>query len=614
MGPPANDIEGSRPKSRVRWPAEVIVAACIMMWGGLVFAAELPKGYLDEAHSKPILDKTVTIRLDPDLSQLSAGERRAVEFLLEAGDVFQLLYETSRHRDARVAYGELLRVDQELGHPAATRNLIDLYRLARGPVIRDLDNKIVPILPVEKSPPGRAVYPWGIEKKEIENYLSAHPEERSRILDPRSVVRRRTMEQVASDLAVLSANPVLDMLHPGLKETLEIMARTNSADGLYAIPYSVAYAPELSRVYDLLCKAAAAVEADDPDFAGYLRHRAVDLLRDDYEAGDAAWVTGRFRNLNAQIGSYETYDDGLYGVKSFFGLSVLARDPALSATVSTVKQWLQEMENLLPYEPHKTVKTDIPVDAYNVVADFGQARGTNTATILPNDPRIVRKHGRTILLRDNIMNHPAVFEIRNSAFEAAVADRFQGAYEPKGDFFRTLWHEVGHYLGPDATKSGGRLDAALEEDAPILEELKADLIALYVTKNLYKRGYYNEQRLRSVEAAGIRRVLLKNEPKKAQVYETMQLMQMNYFLEKGLLTYDARSNKLSIDYGQYHGTVESMLGEVLALQLEGDKQKADAFIAAYSTWEAKPHESLADAMKGAESYRYVLVRFAALGE
>ena len=39
---------------------------------------------------------------------------------------------------------------------------------------------------------------------------------------------------------------------------------------------------------------------------------------DDYESGDAAWVTGHFKNLNAQIGSYETYDDELYGVKTFF--------------------------------------------------------------------------------------------------------------------------------------------------------------------------------------------------------------------------------------------------------------------------------------------------------
>ena len=33
--------------------------------------------------------------------------------------------------------------------------------------------------------------------------------------------------------------------------------------------------------------------ADDAEFAGYLRNRARDLLSNDYESGDAAWVTGR---------------------------------------------------------------------------------------------------------------------------------------------------------------------------------------------------------------------------------------------------------------------------------------------------------------------------------
>ncbi len=94
----------------------------------------------------------------------------------------------------------------------------------------------------------------------------------------------------------------------------------------------------------------------------------------------------------------------------------------------------------------------------------------------------------------------------------------------------------------------------------------------------------------------------------------MELMQLNYFLEKGLLTYDGRSNKLSIRYEVYHETVEAMLREVLALQLEGDKKSADGYIARYSTWKKDPHERLAKAMKNAETYRYVLVRYAALGE
>ena len=52
-------------------------------------------------------------------------------------------------------------------------------------------------------------------------------------------------------------------------------------------------------------------------------------------------------------------------------------------------------------------KSDISVGVYNIVADFGQSRGANTATILPNDADHTRKYGRTILLRYNIMANPA---------------------------------------------------------------------------------------------------------------------------------------------------------------------------------------------------------------
>ena len=592
----------------------VIGLAALFLVPALVHAVKLPKGYFSETKSKKILDKTMTIRLDPDLSQLSAEEKEAVRVLLEVGEIMQELYEISRHYQAKTAYTELIELDEELGHPAATRNLIDLYRLARGPVIRNLENEVVPFLPVEDRVPGKAVYPWGIEKEEIEKFLEEYPDQESSLLHVRTVVRRSIPLQISGDLAVLEAEPVLDVLHPGLKDELERLVDDPSRRRFYAVPYSVAFASHLMPAYRLLHAAADIVDEADTEFARYLRHRAVDLLRDDYEAGDAAWVTGTFGNLNAQIGSYETYDDELYGVKSFFGLSLLVTDPMMNSTVNTVKRWLQEMEDVLPYEPRKRVRGDIPIGAYNIIADFGQSRGSNTATILPNESYITQKYGGTILLRNNILTNPDIFAIRKAAFDTAVGEEFHNDYDARGDFFRTLWHEIGHYLGPDMTEDGRTLDIALEEDSSILEELKADLIALYVCKPLRKKGYYNKPRFRAVQSAGIRRVLRKNEPTRTQAYATMQLMQMNYFLEKGLLEYDRKKKKLMIHYDRYHETVESMLREVLALQFKGDKKTADEFIDKYRSWKKDPHERLAKAMRKAETYRYVLVRYVALGE
>jgi len=577
-------------------------------------STKLPEGYLSQKESDKVLAKTLTIRLDPDLSQLSEAEFETTRLMVEAGKILHNLYEVSRHPQSLTAQDRLKSLHEELGQPQATQNLLDIYRFAKGPIMRNLDGKLEAFVPVEERHPGRNVYPWGIEKSELASFLEAHPDDAKTILAVRSVVRRSTQENLDRDLRILEEFNVLSVLHPGLEADLEALAENPAAKAFYAVPYSVEYAEDLFRVRDLILKAASLMEDVDADYARYLKNRARDLLTDDYEAGDASWVTGRFDKLNAQIGAYENYDDQLYGVKAFFSLSVLVKDPAMSNTITTITQWMQEMEDLLPYEHHKKVRTDIPIGAYNVVADFGQARGTNTASILPNESYITRKYGRTILLRYNIMTNPELFAGRMRTFAAAVDEEFVDTYTAKGDFFRTLWHEIGHYLGPDLTHDGATLDEALEEDSSILEELKADLVSLFLAKRLRKKGYYTEERLRSVQASGIRRLLRRNQPTKAQAYATMQNMQLNYYLEKKLLTFDPAKNRLRIDYSQYHQAVESMLREVMGLQYNGDKAAADAFIDKYSTWDPEIQGKLAKSMKQSEKYRYAIVRYAALGE
>jgi hypothetical protein len=581
-------------------------------------AVKLPGRYWGEKQSQKILDKTMTIRLDPDLSHLSKAERQTVGILLELGDIMQHLYEASRHRQAATSYQALVSLNEEMGRPRATQNLIELYRLFKGPLARDLDGNLTPFLPVDPNVPGKNVYPWGVSKTQIDGFLTGHRDARQQILDVRTVVREATDDNLRKDRDALEMNPgVLGFLHPELSVSLADLSAMDTggrAGQYYAVPYAVAYAEQLLKAYDLLIKAADIIEPTDADFSDYLRHRARDLLTNSYEAGDAAWVTGRFVNLNAQIGSYENYDDELFGVKSFFGLSVLVKDREMDTSLRRAVGWLQEFEDMLPCESHKAVRTDIPIGVYNIIADFGQTRGTNTATILPNESYITRKYGRTILLRRNILENPGIFSVRNDAYQAAVAGEFHDAYTPQGDFYRTMFHEIGHYLGPDSDRNGRTLDIALEEDSSILEELKSDLVSLYLSQPLLEKGYYDAGRRRTVLAAGVRRLLVKNPPKKSQAYATMELMQMNYYLEKGLLSYDANKNKLIIHFDKYHAAVESMLREVLALQYNGDKSAADRFIGRYTVWEERPHGRIADAMKGAEKYRYALVRYAALGE
>src|SRR5262245_39859673 len=226
-------------------------------------AASLPAGYWDLSQSQPILDKTLTIRLSPDLSGLSPSESLAVRKLVEAGEIFQRLYETSLHHQALEAHGKLVTLDRKLGSPPQTRNLLALYDLFQGPIATTLDNARVPFLPVDSIVPGRNVYPWGVSKAEIEGFLVVQPGARPYLLDERTVVRRVDSAMLRRDIETLRSHPVLDALLPGVRSRLASLRGGGGGGGersaFYAAPYAVAYAGDLLRASSLLDEAAGAV-------------------------------------------------------------------------------------------------------------------------------------------------------------------------------------------------------------------------------------------------------------------------------------------------------------------------------------------------------------------
>jgi hypothetical protein len=580
----------------------------------------MANGYWPLEKSQPIIEKTQTIRLAPDTSQLTEGERKAVAKLIEVGQIFQKLYEQQRHPEALSSYRALENLYGQ-NRTQATQNLLTLYRLFQGPIATTLENKREPFLPVDALKPGKNMYPWGITKEEIERFISisGNPEQtRSQLLDLRTVVRLVNPKNVREDMSRLGKYPVLETLHPKLMAELQRLAKSpmdrEGKPSFYAIPYSLAYADELMKAYGLLNEAADAVAKDDEEFARFLRNRARDLLSNDYESGDAAWVTGRFKNLNAQIGSYETYDDELYGVKTFFSFVVLQSRQQETTALRQAMKGLQALEDSLPYQQHKKVREDIPVGVYDVVADFGQSRGGNTATILPNESYLARRYGRTILLRANIMRDPNIFEGTSKTFAAAVGEAQAKELTSDGNFYRTLWHEVGHYLGVDRTKDGRDLDVALQDNANTMEEMKADLVSLFVAEALHKQGYYTDAQLRSVYAGGILRVLQNNKPRRDQPYNTMQLMQWNFYLQNGLLSFDPATKTLRIHYEKYHEIVGKMLERTLAVQYAGDKAGADKFIDEYTQWDENVHGAIAANIRSQQRYRFRLFKYAALGE
>jgi hypothetical protein len=239
------------------WRNALIVLALAVAAPGPASAADLPAGYWSLEKSQPLIDRTQRVRLAPDLSALGPGERAAVSKLIEVGRIFQTLYERQLHPQAEQAAADLRALDRRLGGPPDTANLLTLYRKFEGPIAELLDNSRDAFLPVDPVQPGKNVYPWGIDKAEVEAWLAAHPDQRSAILDLRSVVRRAAPETVRDDAARLQRHPALALLHPGLAAQLARLAATPDAKALYAIPYSLAYADEILRAYALLSERRA---------------------------------------------------------------------------------------------------------------------------------------------------------------------------------------------------------------------------------------------------------------------------------------------------------------------------------------------------------------------
>ena len=110
------------------------------------------------------------------------------------------------------------------------------------------------------------------------------------------------------------------------------------------------------------------------------------------------------------------------------------------------------------------------------------------------------------------MRDPNIFVSTGSTFEAAVGPEQAKELTSDGNFYRTLWHEVGHYLGVDRTKDNRDLDEALQENASALEEMKADLVSL--CRRSLRSMLFNDAQLRSVYAGGSCAVLQNNKPRR----------------------------------------------------------------------------------------------------
>lgn len=380
------------------------------------------------------LQKYTPFELTTDISALSVNQREMIKILIEASTIMDDLF----WYDA-------------LGDKSSLINSVDDEALKAFALINygpwDRLNNNEPFIPgYGPKPAGANYYPADITKDEFEN----------------------------ADL-------------PG-KDDLYTYIRRDDDGNLITVPYHEMFADEVDQVSKLLLKAAKL--ADNEGLKKYLTLRAEAIKTDKYQPSDMAWLDMKTNQIDVVIGPIETYEDQLYGYKAAHEAYVLVKDMEWSERLAKYAAFLPELQENLPVDAaYKKEKpgTDTELNAYDVIYYAGDCNaGSKTIAInLPNDEEVQLSKGTRRLQLKNAMK--AKFDKILMPISSMLIDEEQRRHITFDAFFsNTMFHEVAHGLGIKNTIDGsGTVRSALKEHASALEEGKADMLGLFMIKQLF---------------------------------------------------------------------------------------------------------------------------------
>ena len=356
------------------------------------------------------------------------------------------------------------------------------------------------------------------------------------------------------------------------KESLYTILRRDDKGALYTIPYHKFFAQETEQAAKLLEEAARF--ADNKEFKNYLLLRAKALRTSDFRASDMAWLDMKTNHIDVVVGPIETYEDQLFGYKASHSCYILVKDMDWSKRLAKYAQFLPQLQKDLPVPAkYKAEKpgSDTELNAYDAIYYAGDCNaGSKTIAInLPNDEFVQLKKGTRRLQLKNVMK--AKFDKILMPIAHELIDPEQVKLINFDAFFaNTMFHEVAHGLGIKNTINGkGSVRKALMELASALEEGKADMLGLYMVRQLHKKGELTGD-IKGYYTTFMTSIFRSIRFGSSSAHGKANMIRFNYFKEKGAFAKNKETGKYKINFDAFEKAMDSLSEKILTLQGDGD--------------------------------------------
>ena len=509
------------------------------------------------------LAKFKPIKIPFDSSHLTDREKQMVAKLVDAAGLLDCIYWRQSDPDGLKLYLSLANSTNP-----QDQTLRELLKIDGGRFDQIDDDK--PFVGTDPAPPGRGFYLPHETRANLEQQISRGRFERSAVYSPYTIEK---ICAIGTDAEYYG--PCFD-------------------------PYHAAFGDFLNPMAEDLREAAAL--SDDPAFANFLRLRADALLSDDYYPSDVAWMDLENPKFDVVFAPYEVYLDGLLGVKTSYGASIMIRNDAESQKLALFQKYVPELQESLPLAP-----ADLPserdkhqpmevVDAIYRAGDLLHGYQA-VADNLPNDPRIHQEKGSKKIFWKNFMDARVNFIILPLAGRLMPADQAK-MVTGEGTLDFVILHEISHGLGPTyvhGSKTG--IGEAIGPQYSALEESKADITGMTCVKWLVDHGAIPKEKLDGIYASFLGETFRTIRFGIAESHGAGAMMEISYLTSQGAIHRDPSTGLYAADFQKMPGAIASLAKELLEQEATGDRARTENWFKKYAVM---PPELAAALAKGSD--------------